>query len=107
MMCPLNRCSNTNCPRAASCLAERRTLTNRAVYTQRVVESQEKTDLSREFTGTYAGYDSKTGEALIQLSSGSVVRARTVSNGMVKVGDKVSGTMPLGATSAVVDWMVR
>ncbi|BDA74338.1 hypothetical protein CAL7716_085040 [Calothrix sp. PCC 7716] len=107
MPCPLGRCNDNNCPRGASCLAERRTLTNRAVYTARVVESQEKTDLSREFTGEYAGYDSKTGEALIKLSSGSIVRARTVSNGLAKIGDKVSGTMPLGSTSAIVDWMVR
>lgn len=106
-MCPLNRCNDASCPRAATCLAEKRALTSRAVYTQRVVEAQEKSDLTREFTGTYAGYDSKTGEALIRLSSGSIVRARTVSNGMAKIGDKVSGTMPLGASSAIVDWMVR
>jgi hypothetical protein len=106
-MCPLSRCNDNNCPRGASCLAEKRTLQNRAIYTQRVVESQEKQDLSREFTGTYAGFDSKTGEALIKLSSGSIVRARTVSNGLAKIGDRVSGTMPLGGTGAVVDWMVR
>ncbi|MBW4598927.1 MAG: hypothetical protein KME29_04765 [Calothrix sp. FI2-JRJ7] len=107
MICPLGRCNDNNCPRGASCLAEKRALTSRAIYTQRIVEAQEKSDLSREFTGTYAGFDSKTGEALIQLSSGSVVRARTVSNGLVKLGDRVSGTMPLGASSASVDWMVR
>jgi hypothetical protein len=107
MPCPLGRCNDNDCPRGASCLAENRTLANRAVYTQRVVQAQEKSDLSREFTGTYTGFDSKTGEALIQLSGGGVVRARTVSNGLVKLGDRVSGTMPLGGVSAVVDWMVR
>lgn len=107
MTCPLNRCNNASCPRGASCLAEKRTLQNRAIYTQRVVEAQEKADLTREFTGTYAGFDSKTGEALIKLSSGSIVRARSVSNGLAKIGDRVSGTMPLGASSAIVDWMVR
>jgi hypothetical protein len=107
MTCPLGRCTDSNCSKSASCLAEKRVTQARSQFTQKKVQAQEKEDLSREFTGTYEGFDAKTGESLIKLTSGSIIRARTTSNGFIKKGDRVSGTMPLGSLSANVDWMPR
>lgn len=107
MDCPLGRCQDSGCLNMASCLAEKRTASSRMTQASRAIASQEKQDMAREFTGTYLGFDAKSGQDLIRLPSGGVIRAASVSNGIAKPQSPISGVMPLGSIVAFIDRMPR
>ena len=107
MSCPLGKCQDENCDRMAFCLVEMRSQSSRSANVSKAIASQEKQDMSREFTGTYVGFDSKSGQDLIQLPSGGIIRATSVSNGIAKPQAPISGIIPLGSIAAFVDRMPR
>lgn len=107
MSCPLGKCQDLDCSNMASCLATSRLLSSRNQQINRALAYQEKEDMSREFTGTYLGFDSKSGHDLIQLPSGGVIRATSISNGLAKPQNPINGVTPMGCLTAFVDRMPR
>lgn len=107
MTCPLSRCSDPKCDRLAFCLTESRVTQSRSIQVQKISDRQEKTDLTREFTGEYVGFNARSGKDLVRLPSGGVIACDSVSNGIAKVGSRISGVMPLGTGNGIVDRMPR
>jgi hypothetical protein len=105
--CPLGKCQDADCDRKSFCLVEMRSQSSRSASVNKAIASQDKQDMSREFTGTYVGFDSKSGQDLIKLPSGGIIRATSVSNGIAKPQAPISGIIPLGSIMAFVDRMPR
>ena len=107
MSCPVRKCQKPDCENLAFCLAETRTLGSRNANVSKAIAQQERQDTAREFAGVYVGFDAKSGNDLIRLPSGGIVRAAPVSNGIAKPESLISGVLPLGSVTAFVDRMPR
>jgi hypothetical protein len=91
----------------ASTLAANRTAKSRAIAIEKTITRLEAQDASREISGEYAGYNAVTGDELIRLNNGGIVPSKSVSNGFVKAGDRISAIAPLGSSKVISDRMPR
>ncbi|MBW4648900.1 MAG: hypothetical protein KME06_09380 [Kastovskya adunca ATA6-11-RM4] len=84
----------------AARLAEEQKAKSRQIYIQKAVQRQRQNDNATQPT-TYKGYNSRTGESLIQGANGGQVTASNISNGLVQPGDTIQ------KRGRFADWMPR
>jgi hypothetical protein len=107
MICPLGYCNNPKCPKKAVCHSQQRLYQSRAIHSQSIAIAQKKKDLNQEFRGQYLGYNSQTGLHTVQLSDGSKITCKSITNGFIPKGHQVSGIVPNKGSYGIINNVSR
>jgi hypothetical protein len=102
--CPLSYCNDSQCPRKAACLSEKRKMQSRAIASQATVIRQKKLDNNQEFKGEYLGRNASTGNAIVSTPNG-VIQAKSITTGYLVPGRLVTGIIPYKGAVGIISNM--
>lgn len=107
MSCPLGRCQNPQCPSKAVCLLARANGSKDVAHADQIANRRQNEANQRTIGGVVAGYDAQSQQVLIRLPGGGIVKAESITNGSLPVGQGVQVSNPRMANRGLVDGMPR
>lgn len=106
MICPFAGCGNAdNCPNLAECRVTHRQVQGRESRALNASRRQTARDNQQVHIGQYMGYDCTTGEDVVKLADGGIVRGEPISNGQAT--GPVAIHLPFGSANGISDRMPR
>lgn len=91
----------------AVCLLARANGSKDVAHADQLANRRQMEANQRTIGGVVAGYDAKSGQVLIRLPGGSIVKAASITNGSLPLGQAVQVSNPRLANQGLVDGMPR